>query len=340
LYAGASVAGAIAPKKAKVQMNPKIVVVGSANTDFVLQVQELPSQGQTVLGDQFTIVRGGKGANQAVAAARLGAAVTFIARLGADSFGNEAISAYKQDGIHTDFIVQDPDMHSGVALIVVNRKGENTVSVGPNANSRLNSVDVFAASAAIQEADCLLVQLEIPLEAVQAALDLAHRHHVRTILNPAPARKIPTEILKLVDTLTPNETEAAILAGQDPAAVQTDSLPQLASILGIPNLVVTLGSKGACILQNGQTSFVAPFSVTPVDTTASGDAFNGALAVALALGENFPGAVRFANAAGAITATRLGAQPALPTREELNQFIATSASGLNPAIPAAVDEPS
>lgn len=321
-------------------MNPKIVVVGSANTDFVLRVQELPSKGQTVLGDQFAIVRGGKGANQAVAAARLGADVTFVARLGTDSFGNEAIAAYRQDGIRTDFIVQDPELHSGVALIVVNRKGENTVSVGPNANSRLSPENVFAAEAAIQEADCLLVQLEIPLEAVQAALELGHRHHVRTILNPAPARKIPAEILKLVDTLTPNETEAAILAGQDPSAVQTDSLPRLASILGVPNLVVTLGSKGACILQNGQTSFVSPFSITPVDTTASGDAFNGALAVALARGESLDQAVRYANAAGAITATRLGAQPSLPTRAELDQFIAISASGSHPAIPDAVDQPS
>jgi len=308
-------------------MIPKIVVVGSANTDFVLQVSELPSKGQTVLGDQFTIVRGGKGANQAVAAARLGADVTFVARLGKDSFGTEAIQAYRQDGIRTDFIIQDPEMHSGVALIVVNPKGENTVSVGPNANSRLSPENVFAAEVAIQEADCMLVQLEIPLDAVQAALDLAHRHHVRTILNPAPARKIPAEVIKLVDTLTPNETEAAILAGQDPSAVQTDSFAQLASILGIPNLVVTLGSKGACILQRGELTCVSPFPITPVDTTASGDAFNGALAVALARGKDFPQAVRYANAAGAITATRLGAQPSLPTRKELEQFIATSAPG-------------
>jgi ribokinase len=308
-------------------MNPKIVVVGSANTDFVLQVAELPSKGQTVLGSQFTIVRGGKGANQAVAAARLGAEVTFVARLGADSFGNEAIAAYQQDGIHTEFIVQDPDLHSGVALIVVNARGENTVSVGPNANSRLSPANVFAAEAAIQEADCLLVQLEIPLETVQAALELAHRHHVRTILNPAPAQKIPAEMLKLVDTLTPNETEAAILAGTDPSTVQTDSLSQLASILGIPHLVVTLGSKGACILHDRQTDFVPPFSITPVDTTASGDAFNGALAVALASGEGYFQAVRFANAAGAITATRLGAQPSLPTSKELDQFIALFSAG-------------
>ena len=320
-------------------MNPKIVVVGSANTDFVLQVPELPSKGQTVLGNQFSVVNGGKGANQAVAAARLGAEVTFVARLGQDSFGNEAIIAYKQDGIRTDFIIQDPDMHSGVALILVNPKGENTVSVGPGANSRLTPENVFAARAAIQEADCLLVQLEIPLETVQAALEVAHRYHVRTILNPAPAQKLPTAILKYVDTLTPNETEAAILAGQDPSHTQTESLSSLASVLEVQNLVVTLGSNGACILQNGQTILVPPFSIQPVDTTASGDAFNGALAVALARHESFPQAVRFANAAGAITATRLGAQPSLPTRKELDQFIAASASGSNSAVSEADDRP-
>ena len=306
-------------------MIPTIAVVGSANTDFVLQVPELPAKGQTVLGDRFTIVRGGKGANQAVAAARLGAQVTFIARLGADAFGNEALDAYQQEGIRTDFVIQDPDTHSGVALILVNPNGENTVSVGPGANSRLTAGDVYAASAAIREADCLLVQLEIPVEAVLAALEIAHRHHVRTILNPAPARTLPAEILKLVDTLTPNETEAAILAHQDASAVQTDSLPHLASILGIPNLVVTLGSKGAYILQSGTTSFIPPFPITPVDTTAAGDAFNGALAVALARDESLPQAVRYACAAGAMTATRLGAQPSLPGREELDRFIAASA---------------
>ncbi len=321
-------------------MNPRILVVGSANTDFVLQVPELPSKGQTVLGSQFTVARGGKGANQAVAATRLGADVTFVARLGQDSLGDEAIRAYQQEGIRTDFIVQDPGIHSGVALILVNPKGENTIAVGPGANSQLTSQDILAASTAIQQADCLLVQLEIPLEAVQAALEIAHRHHVRTILNPAPAQKLPAEILELVDTLTPNETEAAILAGQDPSSIHTDSLSQLASILGIPNLVVTLGSKGACILQQEQMNFISPFSIVPVDTTASGDAFNGALAVALARGESMPQAVRFANAAGAITATRLGAQPSLPTRKELDLFIATSASGSHPGIPDAVDQPS
>jgi ribokinase len=323
----------------QVHMNPKIVVVGSANTDFVLTMTKLPSNGETVLGDQFRVVRGGKGANQAVAAARLGADVTLVARLGRDSFGNEAVAAYQNEGISTDFIVQDADTHSGVALILVNQNGENMIAVGPGANSRLSPDDVRAARAAIRNADCLLLQLEIPLDTVQAAVEIARAHQVRVILNPAPARPLPSDLLKSIDILTPNETEAAILAGQDPSLNEHKSLSELASILSIPQLVVTLGSRGACILQAGERTDIPPFAIKPVDTTASGDAFNGALALALARGEPLPQAVRFANAAGAVTATRHGAQPSLPTRQELEQFMALSAPGLNPAVRDAVDSP-
>jgi ribokinase len=318
-------------------MTPKIVVVGSANTDFVLGVPELPSRGATVLGNEFRVVRGGKGANQAVAAARLGADVTFVARLGTDSFGDEALAAYREEGIRTDFIVRDPGIHSGIALIMVNPDGENVIGVGPGANSHLTPEDVQAASTAIRDADCVLLQLEIPVQAVQAAAEIAHRHQVRVILNPAPAQKLPREILQSIDYLTPNETEAALLAGEDPSGIGPDSLPRLASLLGVPNLVITLGARGACILQDGQNSVVPTFPITPVDTTASGDAFNGALAVALARGEDLSQAVKYANAAGAITATRPGAQPSLPTRKELDQFMVSSAPGSNPAIPDAVD---
>jgi ribokinase len=318
-------------------MTPKIVVVGSANTDFVLGVSQLPSKGETVLGNQFRVVKGGKGANQGVAAARLGASVAFIAKLGTDSFGDQAVSAYREEGITTDFIVRDPDIHSGVALILVSQNGENIIAVGPGANGHLTAADVHAASEAIEQADCLLVQLEIPVDAVRAALEIAHQHHVKAILNPAPAQKLPAELLKLVDYLTPNETEAAVLAGETPSSSDESTLPHLASILNIPHLIVTLGSRGACILQNGQTTYVPTFPITPVDTTASGDAFNGALAVALARGEPLPEAVRFANAAGAVTATRHGAQPSLPTKQELDQFMVSSASGQNPADPTAVN---
>lgn len=318
-------------------MTPKIVVVGSANTDFVLGVAQLPSKGETVLGNEFRVVKGGKGANQAVAAARLGGSVTFVAKLGTDSFGDQAVNAYREEGISTEFIVRDAETHSGVALILVNRNGENIIAVDPGANRYLIAADVQAASAAIEQADCLLVQLEIPIDAVRAAVEIAHQYTVKVILNPAPAQKLSPEILKLVDYLTPNETEAAILAGEYPVSTDESSLPHLASILNIPNLIVTLGSRGACIIRDSAITYIPTFPITPVDTTASGDAFNGALAVALARGESLPDAVRFANAAGAVTATRHGAQPSLPTKHEVDQFMVSSASGQNPADPTAVN---
>jgi ribokinase len=317
--------------------NPKIVVVGSANTDFVLRVPELPAQGETVLGDSFQVVRGGKGANQAVAAARLGGNVTFVARLGSDSFGDQAIAAYREEGIQTDFIIQDPEVHSGVALIMVNRSGENIIAVGPGANGQLTPQDVQAASTAIQQADCLLLQLEIPLDTVQAAIEIAHRHQVRVILNPAPARTLPAEMLELVDILTPNQSEAAILAGEQPDSGGEGSIQRLASVLGVRNMVVTLGSRGAMILEDGKSTLVPAFPITPVDTTAAGDAFNGALAVSLARGESLAQAARYANAAGAMAASRPGAQPSLPSSKELEDFMASSAPGPSPEVPAAVN---
>ena len=309
-------------------MNPKIVVVGSANTDFVVRVSQLPSRGETVLGEQFCVARGGKGANQAVAAARLGGNVSFIARLGDDNLGREALDAYKKEGIQTDFIVLDKETPSGVALIMVNQDGENIIAVAPGANSRLSSQDVLAAETAIKEADSLLLQLEVPFDTVQTAAELAYRHKVRVILNPAPARQIPNEFFKLVDILTPNETEAAILVGDNHSQDSQDFVSHLFSRIEVPNLIMTTGSEGAYILSHGKKTYVPAFSVTAVDTTAAGDAFNGALAVALGKGEDLFQAVRYANAAGAITATRAGAQPSLPTAEELEQFIASAATGI------------
>jgi ribokinase len=308
-------------------MKPKIIVVGSANTDFVVRVPQLPAQGETVLGGDFKIAKGGKGANQAVAAARLGGEVTLVARLGDDHLGRDALSAYQHEGIDTRFLVLDRDAPSGVALIMVNPKGENLIAVAPGANDRLSPKDVLAAEKAFMGAGYLLVQLEIPLETVQAAAELAHRYTVRVILNPAPARPLPIEILRWVDILTPNETEAAILAGEAPSTKNQDHLSYLFARIGVPNLVVTLGSAGAYILNQAQKSLVPSFSITPVDTTASGDAFNGALALALAQGHDLSQAVRYANAAGALTATHAGAQPSLPSAVELEQFIASARNG-------------
>lgn len=316
-------------------MTARIVVVGSANTDFVLRVPELPSRGQSVLGDEFRVVQGGKGANQAVAAARLGAQVTFVGRVGMDSFGKEALAAYEKEGICTDFVAQDCNSHSGVALIMVNRNGENVIAVAPGANSRLTTEDVAAARGAIAQADCLLLQLEIPLDAVQAAIQIAQRDRTKIILNPAPAKRLPAEMLRSVDYLTPNETEVAILAGAEVGSVDESDLSRLPLVLGVQNLIVTLGSRGACIIGGEQLTHISAFPITPVDTTASGDAFNGALAVALARGQNIEAAVLYANAAGALTATRPGAQPSLPTHKEVDLFLASAAAGPSPAVRAA-----
>jgi len=304
-------------------MKPKIVVIGSANTDMVVKVEHLPEPGETVLGGDYIQSRGGKGANQAVAAARLGAGVTFVARLGADAFGKEAFAAYQAEGIDTQYIVWDETALSGVALIMVNRAGENFIAVASGANAKLSPVDVLAAEAAIRQADCVLLQLEIPLETVCAAVDLAHRYGVRVILNPAPAAALPAELLAKVDTLTPNETEAAELAGGFSARHATNVAAILRNKHKIENIVVTLGEKGA-LIAGFQNQIVAPYAVTPVDTTGAGDAFNGGLALALARGDDLAAAVRFANAVAALSTTRPGAQQAMPTLAEVEAFLKTT----------------
>ena len=302
-------------------MKPKIVVVGSANTDMVVQVTHLPQAGETVLGCNFITAQGGKGANQAVAAARLGAEVTFVARLGQDSFGKESEAAYQAEGINTGYIVRDREAPSGAALIMVNPAGENIIAVASGANARLSPDDILAAEDAIAAAHYVLLQLEIPIPTVEAAIKLAKKHGVGVILNPAPAVQLSPDLLKYVDVLTPNEHEAALLASGYSADSIKDPLSFLASRSGIQALVVTLGAHGAAIIQQGKRSDIPAYPVKAIDTTAAGDAFNGALAVALARGESLAAAVRFANGVGALSTTKMGAQPSLPTLVELEAFI-------------------
>src|SRR5512146_3168986 len=289
---------------------PKIVVVGSANTDMVVRVPHLLQPGETLLGSQFVMARGGKGANQAVAAARLGARVTFVARLGRDNFGRDSAAAYREEGIDTGFVAWDDEAPSGVALIMVSDAAENIIAVVPGANGRLSPGDIRAAEQAIIGADCMLLQLEIPLETVEAAARLAKANGVKVILNPAPApaAPLPRSIMDFVDVVTPNESEAAILSGDDFDVEMEQSAVALCGRLGVQSLVVTLGRRGARFATDNQATTVPAFTVEPVDTTAAGDAFNGALAVALGRGESLANAVRFANAAGALSTTRLGAQ--------------------------------
>jgi ribokinase len=301
-------------------MKPKVVVVGSANTDMVVQVENIPRLGETVLGGKFVNAQGGKGANQAVAAARLGAEVTFVTRLGRDAFGQSSEAAYQIEGINTDFIIWDDDAPSGVALIMVNRNGENIIAVAPGANGRLTPADVQAAESVFKTADAVLVQLEIPLVAVQTAVDLGHRHHARVMLNPAPATYLPDSILRSVDFLTPNENELAILTGAQ-SSERGNTAREFADLIGVQALIVTVGEKGALVITEGAEYLVPGFPVKAVDSVAAGDAFNGALAVAISRGENLLGAVRYANAAGALSVTRAGAQPSLPTSDEVRKFM-------------------
>jgi ribokinase len=300
-------------------MPPKLVVVGSSNTDMVVRAERIPLPGETVLGEKFIMTAGGKGANQAVAAARLGAEVTFVARLGRDVFGDTALAGFQAEGIHTDYIVRDDEEMSGVALIVVDRKAENIIAVAPGSNGCLSPLDVAAAEAAIQQADGVLLQLEIPLDAVRAAIELAQRHNVKVLLNPAPAQSLPADLLRLIDVLTPNESEAANLAGCATYAA-AEVLPRLQA-LGPSRVVVTLGSRGCDVLIERQVQNVPSFPVEAADTTGAGDCFNGALAVALARGLKMVEAVQYANAAAALAVTRFGAQASMPTDEEVQRFL-------------------
>jgi ribokinase len=299
-------------------MRPKLVIVGSSNTDMVVRAEHLPLPGETVLGEKFIMTAGGKGANQAVAAARLGAEVTFVARLGRDMFGDKALAGFEAEGINTAYIVRDDEEVSGVALIVVDRKAENIITVAPGANGRLSPADVLAAEAVIHQADGVLLQLEIPLEAVRAAIELAQRHNVKVMLNPAPVKQLPAELLRWVDVLTPNESEAANLADCS-EYVAAEILPRLQA-LGSNRVVVTLGARGCDVLIDGQVQHVPSFPVEAVDTTGAGDCFNGALAVALARGLKMVEAAQYANAAAALAVTRFGAQASMPTDKEVRDF--------------------
>ena len=301
-------------------MKSKIVVVGSANTDMVVPVHHLPEPGETILGGDYVQSLGGKGANQAVAAARLGGDVTFIARLGKDSFGDISLAAYRAEGINTEFIVRDDTALSGVALIMVNRGGENIIAVAQGANAKLSPQDILAAENAIKGAKCLLVQLEIPLETVQAAIQLAAKHHVPVILNPAPATKLPPEMLEMVDYLTPNETEASFLEGNYTTRNVSADAFLLRGKFKAKNIIITLGPKGALIVGYNNRA-IPSYQVHTVDTTGAGDAFNGGLAVALARGDDLANAVKFANSAAALSTTRTGAQPSMPTLDEVKSFL-------------------
>ncbi len=299
-----------------------VVVVGSLNMDLVVRTPHLPVPGETILGHGFTTVAGGKGANQAVGAAKLGAKVTMVGRVGFDDFGHALIRNLQASGIDTSCVLADRAAATGVAVIEVDDGGQNTIVVASGANMRVTRTDVEAAREAITSAHALIVQLEIPPEAVGDALGLAHQAHVMTILNPAPARLLAPEVYPLADVIAPNETEAALLTGLTVTDWATaEAAARELQRRGPRVVIVTLGARGALVLDHDGARPIPTFQVNVVDTTAAGDAFIAAFAVARAEGRDLGTALREASAAGALATTKLGAQPSLPTRAELDAFL-------------------
>ncbi|MFB0537888.1 MAG: ribokinase [Anaerolineae bacterium] len=303
-------------------MGAKIAVVGSLNMDLVVRAPHMPIPGETVIGSDFRTIPGGKGANQAVAAARLGAEVIMIGRVGDDDFGRAQLRNLGELAIDTTHVTVDPEAATGIALITLDASGQNSIVLAPGANMRLTKEDINAAQGAIIQSDVLVLQLESPLEVVAYATDIAHAEGVKVILNPAPAQPLPKETLARLDYLIPNESETALLTGIEVADI--NSAKEAAERLreeGVGTVILTLGARGAFLVSAEESVHVPGYSVEVVDTTAAGDAFVGGLAVALAQGQNLAEAVRYANAAGALAVTRLGAQPSLPTHQEVEEFM-------------------
>jgi ribokinase len=295
----------------------KILVVGSINMDLVVRVPQIPKPGETVIGGDFETFPGGKGANQAVAASRMGGEVTMVGRVGNDDFGNSLIQGLIEDRVRTTYVIKDSEASTGIAMIAVDPSGQNIIMVASGANAKVSAEDVNNARELMREADLLLVQLECPLETVSRAIDLAKAYEVDVVLNPAPAQPLSEGLLSKVDYLTPNETELALLSGEPDVERSIEILRGW----GVRNLIITLGANGARVVNEGLDQYFPSFEITAIDATAAGDAFNGALAVGLAEGKPLSEAVRYGTAAGALAATRRGAQPSLPQREDVEKLI-------------------
>ncbi|MEX2233085.1 MAG: ribokinase [Cyclobacteriaceae bacterium] len=295
-----------------------IVVIGSTNVDMVVKTHHIPGPGETVLGGIFLMNSGGKGANQAMSVARLGGSVSFISKVGNDIFGKQAIRSFAEAGIDTSYLLIDNDTPSGVALITVDEQGENSIVVASGANANLTPGEVQKCLQKIPDAGILLIQLEIPIDTVEFALGYAAAHGIKVILNPAPGRPLRSELFELIDIVTPNSNEAEMLTGI--VVNDVDSARRAAELLqkkGVKNVVITLGKEGAVFLQDGKFDTIAATKIKAVDTTGAGDVFNGALAVGIAEGKDILSSLRFACHAAAITTTRMGAQSAIPYRNEL-----------------------
>ena len=298
----------------------KIIVIGSSNTDMVVRSERLPRPGESVIGGGFMMAGGGKGANQAVAVARMGHRVIFTAALGRDMFGDAAVSSYQRFGIDTSYIVRK-DAPSGVALIMVDSAGQNSISVALGANNSLSTEDIRGVLEQVEKDDIVLLQLEVPMATVDAAVDIAAAKGARVVLNPAPAAMVSEQTLSKLYLITPNQTEAQTLTGIEVKDEATASLAaQVLCSRGVGRVVITMGNLGAYLYEEGRGEIIEARNVAAVDTTAAGDVYNGALCAALAEGKSLREALTFATKASAISVTRVGAQPSVPTREEVDNF--------------------
>jgi ribokinase len=301
---------------------PKVVVIGSANVDFTIKVDRLPETGETVSGGELYTSFGGKGANQAVAAHRAGAEVTFFSKVGRDKNGEAIIKNLEALGLKSNSILINDSLPSGVAFIMVDRTGNNLIAVAPGSNRSFTTEDIHRAGNALSWGEVLLIQLEIPLTAVSEALRLAKVYDLVTILNPAPACPLPQEVLSHVDILTPNESEASLLSGieiKEPE--QAVHAGKRLIDQGCSQAIITLGKEGCCWVGKDAARFFPSFPVAEMDTTAAGDAFNGALSCALAEKRSMDEAIRFASAASALTVMRLGALDSIPARYDIEKLL-------------------
>lgn len=301
---------------------PRIAVVGSYATGLTMRVERLPHSGETLLATGYRVDYGGKGSNQAVACARLGADVALVAKIGRDTFADMALRLYRDESIDVAHVKQIAGAPTGVGFIIVDADGHNCITIDPGANEFLTANDVSSSAAAVQASRVVLTQLEIPVAAAEAAMSLGRTAGAITILNPAPVRPLPASLLRMVDVLTPNETEAKVLAGLSPA--EGSAPEEMARKLihgGVKQVVMTLGERGALIVTASSSQHVAAMNMSAVDTTGAGDAFNAGLAVALASGATLEAAVRFAVVTGGLAVTREGVIPALPSNPEVLQFL-------------------
>ena len=300
----------------------KVTVVGSFMYDLVATASRRPKTGETLIGDSFGMFLGGKGANQAIAASRAGASVTMVGRLGNDLFGDQFLEKFSEEGIKTDFVIQDTENGTGVGMPLIDASGDNSIVIIPQTNMALTVENIDKAESVIADSDVLVLQCEVPMEANKRAAEIANKNDTLVILNPAPARKIPDTLLSLVDIITPNESEAEILTDM-PTETNSQAMEAAHHLLskGVETVILTLGSRGSLLLTEKMEKRIPAYSVDVIDTTAAGDAFCGALAAILSNGSIIEEAIKIANAAGALAVTKLGAEPSLPTKKDIDQLI-------------------